>query len=79
MPKQTGELDGEVKNGIIYVYEPNFEKVINVLRHEVIDYCLTSRIVNPLINLVNLLIKSKETEIYKEKEKLVESILEFID
>ncbi|MEM2816711.1 MAG: hypothetical protein QXY34_05955 [Candidatus Bathyarchaeia archaeon] len=33
---------------------------------------ITSRIVQPLISLVNMLIKAREAEIYREKEKLVE-------
>jgi hypothetical protein len=34
---------------------------------------LTSKIVKPLVDLVNILIKTREAEIYREKEKLVET------
>jgi len=37
-----------------------------------VDYLIASRIVKPLVNLLNILIKTREAEIYKEKEKIVE-------
>jgi len=54
------------------VYESSEEKALETLKHELVDYVLTSKIVSPLVGLVNLLIKSKETEIYREKEKIVD-------
>jgi len=33
---------------------------------------ITSRIVNPLVEMINLLIKIRENEIYEEKEKLID-------
>ncbi|MEM3828026.1 MAG: hypothetical protein QXP36_02250 [Conexivisphaerales archaeon] len=72
VPDKTASLSGEVKDGSIYIYEADWEKAIQTLKHELIDYLITSRIVKPLVNLVNILIKAKESEIYKEKEKLVE-------
>ncbi|MBS7635798.1 hypothetical protein KEJ37_00390 [Candidatus Bathyarchaeota archaeon] len=65
-------LSGEVKEGSIYIYEVEEEKAIQTLKHELIDYMITSRIVRPLVSLVNMLIKAREAEIYEEKEKLVE-------
>jgi hypothetical protein len=72
MPNKTGSLSGEVKDGSVYIYEAEEEKAIQTLKHELIDYLITSRIVKPLVNLLNILIKAREAEIYKEKEKLVE-------
>ena len=72
MPSVDKGLSGEVRNGTIYVYEAEGDKTLQVLRHELIDHLITSRIVKPLVGLVNLLIKSREAEIYREKEKLVE-------
>lgn len=72
LPKQSRSLSGEVRNGILYVYESNEEKALETLKHELVDYVLTSKIVSPLVGLVNLLIKSKEMEIYCEKEKIVD-------
>ena len=72
LPEQSRSLSGEVRNGILYVYESNEQKALETLKHELVDYVLTSKIVSPLVGLVNLLIKSKETEIYCEKEKIVD-------
>ena len=73
-PDPSNPLSGEVKNGIIYVYEEDLEGAVQTLKHELLDYMLTSKLVQPLVSLVNLLIKSKEVEIYKEKEKIVEAL-----
>ncbi|MEM2518251.1 MAG: hypothetical protein QXO49_04795 [Candidatus Bathyarchaeia archaeon] len=71
-PDKTASLSGEVKEGSIYIYEADEEKAIQTLKHELVDYLITSRIVKPLVNLLNILIKAREAEIYKEKEKIVE-------
>jgi hypothetical protein len=72
LPSQRRGLSGEVQNGVLYVYESDEEKAAETLKHELVDYVLTSRVVSPLVGLVNLLIKHKETEIYREKEKIVD-------
>lgn len=79
LPDATKEVSGEVKQNVIFIYEAREEEAVSALRHELIDYCITSRIVNPLVNLVNLLIKSREAEIYKEKEKLVDVFSNLMD
>ena len=72
MPDKTASLSGEVKDGSIYIYDVEEEKAIQTLKHEMIDYLITSKIVKPLVGLLNILIKAREAEIYKEKEKIVE-------
>jgi hypothetical protein len=71
MPDETEHLSGEVEGSVIYVYEEDVERAIETLRHEIIDHLLTSRIVRPLVNLIITLIRSREAEIYREKERLV--------
>jgi len=77
LPKD-GELSGEVESSIIYVYEVEAGKAIQALVHKAIDHLITSRIVKPLVDLINLLIKAEENEIYKEKEKIVEILSKII-
>ena len=77
-PDPSKELSGEVKDNTIYIYEVEEEKAIQALRHEVVDHLITSRIVKPLVDLINLLIKAREAEIYKEKEKIVETLSKII-
>lgn len=72
LPDQSRGLSGEVRNGTLFIYESDGEKALETLKHELVDYVLTSKIVSPLVGLINLLIKSKETEIYYEKEKIVD-------
>jgi len=78
MPHIHNGLSGEVREGVIYIYEAEEDKALHALRHELIDHLITSRIIKPLVNLVNLLIKSREAEIYKDKEKLVEMLLRLL-
>jgi hypothetical protein len=77
-PDSLNSLSGEVRGNTIYIYEVEEEKAIQALRHEVIDHLITSRIVKPLVDLINLLIKAREAEIYEEKEKIVEIISKII-
>lgn len=67
-------VSGEVKNKTIYIYESDREKAVETLLHEVLDYCWTSKIIVPLVSLLNLLIKFIADEVYRDKEKLIESI-----
>ena len=77
MPLLLGQL-GEVREDVIYIYEKDEEKAIETLRHEAIDYLISTKIIKPLINMINLLIKSREREIYLEKEKLIERLTKLI-
>ncbi len=77
-PDPPNSLSGEVRGNTIYIYEVEEEKALQALRHEVIDHLITSKIVKPLTDLINLLIKAKEAEIYKEKEKIVETLSKII-
>jgi tRNA nucleotidyltransferase/poly(A) polymerase len=74
-PGSSKELSGEVRDGFIYIYETDEDKAIQTLKHELLDYLITSKLIKPLVALINILIKSRETEIYCEKEKLVETLL----
>ena len=78
-PDVAKGVSGEVRQSVIFIYETREEEALSALRHELIDYCITSRVVEPLVNLVNLLIKSREAEIYKEKEKLVDVFSKLVD
>jgi len=63
-----------VKDGIIYIYEVKPKEALRTLKHELIDHALTSKVVKPLVEIINLLIKSREAEVYKAKEELVEKL-----
>lgn len=70
---RNSNLSGEVKDSnIIYVYERDVEKALEVLSHEFVDYCITREIISPLVELINVLIKSREAEVYRRKEKIVD-------
>lgn len=58
-PNSTSDRHGEVKGSMIYIYDERVERALQTLKHEFIDHLITSRIVKPLVGLVNLLIKSR--------------------
>ena len=78
MPNAKYDLSGEVKDNTIYIYEAEEDKALQVLRHELIDYLLTSKIAEPYVKLVNVLVKLIEDIIYRDKERLVESLCKLL-
>lgn len=77
-PDLRKEVSGEVRNGILYIYEEDENKAIETVKHELIDYLITSRLIKPLVDMINLLMKSKESDIYREKEKIVEGLIKML-
>ena len=77
-PKAVKGLSSEVKNGKLYIYEESLDEASQALRHELVDYLITSRIVEPLVGLINALIKSREVEIYRTKEVIVERLAKLL-
>jgi len=73
-PDRSVSLSGEVRNGKVYIYDVEEDKALQTLRHEMVDYQITSKLILPLIDIINSLIKLRETDIYKEKEKIVEQL-----
>lgn len=65
VPEPRMDIEGEVRDGVIYIYVEDEKRALEVLRHELVDYLLSSRLVKPLVDLINLLIKHREGEIYR--------------
>ena len=77
LPDSSSSLCGEVKNGTLYVYEKEREEALETLLHEFFDYAL-SKVIEPYRDLLNQIIKAVNMQVYKRKELLVESFLEFL-
>ncbi len=73
LPSKEGLLSGEVKGNTIYIYEENREEALEVLKHEFIDYLVTSAI-DPYRQIMNSLVKTTNRLAYLQKEKIVESL-----
>jgi len=73
IPSETSKLDGEVKEGVIYIYAGDEAKAVDIVRHEYIDFAISrpilmyQKVTNSLISLINQLA-------YAEKERLVENL-----
>jgi hypothetical protein len=74
-------LAGEVKDDIVFIYEEDFDKALETLRHEFLDFLVCSA-VKPYEQattfykaMINGLIESLAKTAYLEKEHAVESLL----
>ena len=70
-PQKHSKVSGEVVGNTIYIYDEDPQEAKNTLKHEYLDCLLTRKMIEPLIAIVNTLIKLKEMEIYKAKEQIV--------
>ena len=70
-----GPLSGEIKGQKIYIYEAEEAKALQTTRHEIFDYLIGTRIVRPLVKIINLLVKSAEADIYQAKEEVIEKLV----
>ena len=73
LPDNSSSLSGEVKGETIYVYEEDFDKAIDTLRHEFLDYAI-SKVIEPYRDVTNKLIMLINEEAYRRKEKLIQSL-----
>jgi hypothetical protein len=71
LPGSSEKLSGEVKGGIIYIYETDEEEAIKTLKHEFLDYAI-SQILIPYKEVTNKLILQINEDAYRRKERLVE-------
>ncbi len=73
-PKIEGPLSGEVKSKTIYIYESDEGKALEIIKHEFVDYLISSS--SEYYKLIsNALIKTVNRIAYMEKENTVEAIL----
>jgi len=73
----NSSLSGEVKGETIFIYEEDFDKALETLRHEFLDYAI-SKVIEPYREIANRLIMLLNEEAYRRKEKLVEKLKEFL-
>ncbi len=71
IPDESKDVHGEVRGSTIFVYDSDPDEAVRTLKHEFVDYCITEQVISPFVELVNVLIKSKEAEVYRKKERLV--------
>jgi len=77
LPTPSSKLSGEVKDHVIYIYEPDENKAIETLRHEYIDY-LVSQAIEPYKTAANAFIKLLNETAYKKKEEVVDALLKLL-
>jgi len=78
LPSYDSKLSGEVKNDIIYIYEPEECEAIKTLRHEFLDY-VVSQSIEVYKSITNKFIQILNEMAYEKKEKVVETLLKLLD
>jgi hypothetical protein len=76
-PCSGSKLSGEVKDGVVYIYESDEVRAVNVLRHEFIDY-LVSQAIEPYRSVTNKLIQLLNEVAYRKKEEVVEALVKLL-
>ena len=78
VPDKSSDKSGEIKGNIIFIYEEEPEKALRTLKHEFIEYLLNrysslhKKVINKLLELI-------EEILYREKEKLIEALINLMD
>ena len=78
IPRDESTVSGEVKGGIIFVYERDEEQAIATLKHEFIDHHMTHEVIRPLVEYINVQKSLIESLIYKRKEDLVNRVAKLL-
>ncbi len=73
IPDDNNKLSGEVRKKTIFIYEADLDSALDTLRHEVIDYLVSSTIV-PYKNIANELIRLLNELAYLKKEEIVDRL-----
>jgi len=74
----SSESSGEVIDRTIYIYEEDEARALDTLRHEFIEYILSTELETPYKRIINKLIAAFEEEMHARKERLVERLRELI-
>jgi hypothetical protein len=70
---QEGQLAGEVDGDTIYIYEQDYDKALEVLAHEFIEYIILQT-QKPYIQLINALIRNINDKAYRRRDKVAEAL-----
>jgi len=76
-PSSDSKLSGEVKDGVIHIYEPEGDRAVEALRHEFIDH-LVGQAIEPYRSVANKLIQLLNEAAYRKKEEVVEALAKLL-
>ncbi|MEM3602099.1 MAG: hypothetical protein QXN87_05450 [Candidatus Bathyarchaeia archaeon] len=73
MPKADTKLSGEVVNNTVYVYEEEFEKALETLVEEFVEYAVAEAS-KPYLSVINALLKHLNEEAYHKRDKVAKGL-----
>ena len=71
IPDGDQDKHGEIIGETIYVYNADLEGALKTLKHEYLDYVLTSEAIKPLTRIINFFLK----ELIEKLVKMISSSL----
>jgi len=78
VPNDNLKLSGEVKGETIYVYDEKGNVAVETLKHEFIDYAI-STVIQPYKEVTNRFISLINEDAYKRKERIVEALCQLLE
>jgi hypothetical protein len=73
MPGRNQKLSGEVVNGVVYIYEGDFEMALETLVEEFVEYALAEAS-KPYVGALNALLKHLNEEAYHKRDKIAKGL-----
>jgi len=77
-PNPESKLSGEVKGGVLYIYEEDPKKAYETFWHELIDFYV-SRAAEPYRILLNAVIRAVNDDAHKRKDESVEALRKIVE
>jgi hypothetical protein len=76
-PKSDSKKEGKVVGDTIFIYSLDVDRALQTLRHEFVDFIISSAI-EPYLKLVNTFLSAISEDAYKKKEEVVEMLLKLL-
>jgi hypothetical protein len=74
MPGGNEKLSGEVRGNTVYIYDADIGKALDTLRHEFIDYIISSATEATYKKFINFLVTLIEDLNYQKKEEVINEL-----
>lgn len=77
LPGESDVYSGEVREGVIYIYEEDRERAVETLLEEFLEYAIfkTSK---PYVDLLNALIKAINEEAYRRRDRTAKALAKLL-
>ena len=78
-PDEGSDRHGEVRGGLLRIYDADEDEALMTLRHEFLDHLITKEVIEPLVMQINMQKKLIESMIYDRKERVIDRLVKIVD